>query len=552
MNHSFHRFLSLPASGLAALLFLGTPSIAGAAAQKTVVTDMHTFFQKGPPLSYTPSVPQTALAETTIRHQVFFTDLEGDNSKWSVVDFRQGQPNAWHTVTGAAHACTGTSWWCGQTALAKGDGYDNNWVQSLTTAVPITLTGTSGNNLTFQYKVQTEFGFDWCWVLIKGAGAAARYDTLAAYSGDFGTSCNNATLSIPDTYATGPQPVQLRFLFGSDLSNSAADSAGAFTGWTLDNVKIASSTNVVSFFDDMESGTSKWAASSPDPGSLWHIETSPGTSSPASCFFLNTNVWVPFQGSGFGIVPDFTDAMLASPPMDISGVFSPRTPTTLLRLQFDDWVNLPPNNSMYWSLWISGSNDKVTWTPWANAFGGLVFSGGVPQCTEGDFRDFDPYITPQTGIAPGTPYIRLGLRIRDEKAMDGCSCGGPRAIGLDTEGIYFDNLGVYYVYSISGVEMVSTSPFGNRASVRNVFPNPFNPRTTIEFSVPTAGPVAVRIFDIHGREVTTVVRTTMSPGVYRAHWDGKDRSGGDAASGVYFAQIQSGSGRDSARLMLLK
>jgi hypothetical protein len=503
--------------------------------EKAVVEDMYDVFS-------------IAVAETTIRHQVFFDDLEGSTAGWGVIDFRQGQPNAWHIVSGTS-SCVGNAWWCGKNGLLFGNGYDNNWVQSLTTAVPITLNGTNNNQLTFKYRVRTEFGYDWAWVLIKGGNAGARWDTLASYSGDLGSACINASIGIPDSFTTVVQPVTLQFLFGSDLSISAGDSIGSFSGWSLDDVKIAAGTNV-RFFDDMEAGSSKWTAVAPDPGTLWHIENTPQTSIPATCFFLSSNVWVPFQGSGFGLVPDHSDAMLTTPPMDIQGIFGPNTPTTSLRLQFDDWVNLPTDNSVYWSLWISGSNDQVTWTPWRNAYGVRRFSGGNPQCTEGAFVNFDPYDTSLTGVQPGTPYIRLGFRLRDEKATNWE--GGPLRLGIRTEGIYFDNVGVYYVYTISGVETVGGAPAGTRAAIRKVFPNPFNPSTTLEFAVPKSGPVAVRVFDLQGRRVATLVEDVMSAGVYRVRWTGTDGAGRGQASGVYFAQIQSGGSRQSVRLTMLK
>jgi FlgD Ig-like domain len=524
---------------------------ATAAPEKTTVVDMHDFFLRGNPLSSYPSMPNAATVETTIRNQVFFSDLEGNNSGWSVVNYRQGQPNAWHIVTGS-HACVGSSWWCGATGFLHGDGYDNNWVQSLKTVTPINLAGSSNNKLTFKYKVQTEYGYDWLWVLIKGSDPGAHYDTLASFSGNFGGSCANASVAVPDSFTTVTQPVELRFLFGSDLTISTADTTGTYTGATLDDVKITAQGNLTKFFDDMESGSSKWLAESPNPGTLWHVENAPGTSIPATCFFLSTNVWVPFSGTGFGLLPDFCDAMLVSPPMSLERVFSPNTPGHPLRLQFDDWVNLPPDNAIFWSLYVSGSDDLATWTPWRNPFGGLIFSGGNPQCTESqqDYKDFDPWATTVTGIQPGTKYLRLGFRVRDEKAT--YEDGGPLRINYNTEGIYFDNIGVYHIYSISGVETVSAAPVGSRAEIRKVYPNPFNPHTTIEFSVPHAGPVAVRVFDLHGKEVATLVNTPMSPGVYRARWDGRDTRGGDVASGMYFASVQSRGTRDTARLMLLK
>ncbi|MGE5175875.1 MAG: FlgD immunoglobulin-like domain containing protein, partial [Hyphomicrobiales bacterium] len=501
------------------------------------------------PLTYTPFRGTPAVAETTIRHQIFFSDLEGDNSGWGVVDFRQGEPSAWHLASGT-QSCVGNAWWCGQTGLAHGDGYANDWIQTLTTNVPITLNGTSSNQLTFKYRARTEWKYDFGWVMIRGGNAGARWDTLASYSGDFGTSCNSASISIPDSFTTVTQPITLMFLFGSDLSISAEDSTGAYTGFSVDDVKITAQGNNVRFFDDMESGTSKWVTDAPDPGTLWHIESAPGTSLPATCFFLSTNVWVPFAGSGYGLVPDWVDAMITTPPMDLTGVFSPNTPSTLLTVQFDDWAVLPFDNGVYWSLWISGSDDLVTWTPWRNAKYTLKLFQDTPQCKEGEFLNFDPYEPAITGIQPGTRYIRLGFRLRDEKAT--YVEISPLTLGVRTEGIYFDDIGVYYQYTISGVETVEGAPAGPRVSIRRIYPNPFNPNTTVEFSLPTTGRAAVRIFDVSGRPVATLADEVIPAGVYRVKWNGTASDGAAAASGIYFAEVRCGADRQSARLTLLK
>src|SRR5262245_13081470 len=202
---------------------------------------MSDYFRVETPLTYTPGRGTPAVTETTIRHQVFFSDMESGSAGWGLINFRQGAPNAWHTVTGGAHACVGTSWWMGQTGFTFGDGYDNNWVQILTTnpvTAPINLAGTTNNDLTFKTKFQAEYGFDWGWVLIRGSNPGAKWDTLASYSGNFGASCSNQTLDIPDSFTTVTQPVQLQFLFGSDLSVATSDSSGVFTGWTIDDVQV--------------------------------------------------------------------------------------------------------------------------------------------------------------------------------------------------------------------------------------------------------------------------------------------------------------------------
>jgi len=531
-------------------LVLGLVSLAPTAFGYTVRKDQSEDFYQSTPLTYTPGRSTPAVAETTIRHQVFFSNMETGTAGWSTMNWRAGMPLAWNIVSGT-HACTGNSWWCGQVGLPHGDGYANNWIQSLTTNVPINIAGGTGAQLTFKMRFQAEFSFDWGWVLIKGGNAGARWDTLASYSGNFGNACVNQTLSIPDSFKTVTQPIALQFLFGSDAFVSAEDSTDFWTGWTIDDVAVKTGTTT-HFFDDMETGPSNWIAVSPNPGLLWHVESAPTTSLPASCNFLNTNVWVPFQGSGFGIVPDFADQMVMTPPMDLKGVFSPATPNTVLKLQFDEWINLPPPNSVYWSVWIQGSSDLTTWSTWKNALFPNEYTGGNPQCIEGLTKDINPYDSLRTGVGPSMRYIRIGIRLKDEKAIDGCNCGGPRRLGFTTEGLYFDNLGVYYVYTISGVETVSGVPAASRPRIQRAFPNPFNPSTTIEFSVPRSGPVRVDVFDIHGKRVADLVDKTMNAGVYRVRWTGKDVNGADVSSGVYYAQIKSKDGSGSGRLALIK
>jgi hypothetical protein len=64
------------------------------------------------------------------------------------------------------------------------------------------------------------------------------------------------------------------------------------------------------------------------------------------------------------------------------------------------------------------------------------------------------------------------------------------------------------------------------------YPNPFNPQTKIKFDVPKASFTSLIIYDLLGREVTTLVNEVLKPGTYEADWDGSNYS-----SGVYFYKI---------------
>jgi len=79
------------------------------------------------------------------------------------------------------------------------------------------------------------------------------------------------------------------------------------------------------------------------------------------------------------------------------------------------------------------------------------------------------------------------------------------------------------------------------------YPNPFNPSTIIRFSVPQASPVALRVFDLLGREIATLVFEALPAGTYSREWNAANLS-----SGVYFYRLQAGSYVETKRLVLLR
>jgi hypothetical protein len=84
------------------------------------------------------------------------------------------------------------------------------------------------------------------------------------------------------------------------------------------------------------------------------------------------------------------------------------------------------------------------------------------------------------------------------------------------------------------------------------YPNPFNPSTTIKYTVAQAGMVKLAIYDILGREVRSLVNTNMPAGDQSVQWDGRDLNGKTVSSGVYFYKLQAGSFVSTKKMMLLK
>ena len=83
--------------------------------------------------------------------------------------------------------------------------------------------------------------------------------------------------------------------------------------------------------------------------------------------------------------------------------------------------------------------------------------------------------------------------------------------------------------------------------VEQNYPNPFNPTTEIRYRIRDAGYVSVRVFDVLGKEVATLVNENKSPGEYSVTWDATAFS-----SGIYFCNIKAGTFSDVKKLVVMK
>jgi hypothetical protein len=80
------------------------------------------------------------------------------------------------------------------------------------------------------------------------------------------------------------------------------------------------------------------------------------------------------------------------------------------------------------------------------------------------------------------------------------------------------------------------------------YPNPFNPETQIEFSITKGGPTTLRVFDINGREIATLVDNELTPGIYQSDFN----AGINRPSGVYFYRLDAPEGSITKKMILLK
>jgi hypothetical protein len=98
----------------------------------------------------------------------------------------------------------------------------------------------------------------------------------------------------------------------------------------------------------------------------------------------------------------------------------------------------------------------------------------------------------------------------------------------------------------AGVENIDAGLVTNYKLEQN-YPNPFNPSTTIKYLIPKAGIVSVKIYDMLGREIKTLVNKFQLSGSYQIQFDAAD-----LASGVYFYQLKTNGFVSTKKMLLLR
>lgn len=106
--------------------------------------------------------------------------------------------------------------------------------------------------------------------------------------------------------------------------------------------------------------------------------------------------------------------------------------------------------------------------------------------------------------------------------------------------------------SSTDVAEVAAEALPNSYSLDNAYPNPFNPETTIRFSLPKGESVSLQIYNTTGQLVKTLHQGFVEAGTYESVWDGTDEDGRNAASGLYVYRLVAGNFTESKRVTFLK
>jgi hypothetical protein len=175
----------------------------------------------------------------------------------------------------------------------------------------------------------------------------------------------------------------------------------------------------------------------------------------------------------------------------------------------------------------------------------------------------------KTVIDPGTN--RVDLYVDDVLILNDVAVGAGPITSISISA--WDLPGRVYLDDIRGCHgglMKASASGKTEASLKGVadaipssfeleqnYPNPFNPQTTIQYAIPAHShpggvQVTLRIYNLQGQVVRTLVDEQKSPGHYHVVWDGKNDAGMRISSGVYLYTITAGDFKATKRMTILK
>lgn len=172
-------------------------------------------------------------------------------------------------------------------------------------------------------------------------------------------------------------------------------------------------------------------------------------------------------------------------------------------------------------------------------------SGGASRMSHqySDVSDPSSFSPPEPFSEHPPVYSALGYIPTVVEFYDSGDDLGAIWVGLNgSPGLYWDRFNALPV----GVEEQPLTVPASFALSQN-YPNPFNPSTTIRYEIASQEFVALKVFDVLGREVTTLVNEVQEPGTYGVTWNAAG-----IASGVYYYRLIAGGFTETKRLVLLR
>lgn len=359
------------------------------------------------------------------------------------------------------------------------------------------------------------------------------------------------------------------------------------TDWNSDYDGTADVTDLMTPYYTMASalnwGTTYYWAVAVYDGTSYSTWTSDSFATTNTTTSLSIVLTAPIEGSTVGstsvdfywyVIGDVSSLTNYTLTYSYSDVFAPAATTT---------VNIPVTGN-------TGTYNATSLVPGATYFWKVSIDGGLTYSSVDTFyvspgsNPIQPLIGSPNKVVISTTAPTLSWIVNNKstsilnyevevsstpdfanpQVLNNVSKTHINASGLETGKSYFwrvrskNSKGDYSAYSgtgnfkIDNPTDVKENIIPANFVVEQNYPNPFNPETSIRFSIPEASFVSVKIYDMLGQEIKTLVSKDFNAGVFTINWKGDDNFGRKVSSGTYIYRVVNGNNVATKKMVLLK
>ncbi|NWG29762.1 MAG: immune inhibitor A, partial [Ignavibacteriaceae bacterium] len=255
-----------------------------------------------------------------------------------------------------------------------------------------------------------------------------------------------------------------------------------------------------------------------NPSSLWTITKTPGSSpqwdSTYKSFYSEPNSYTDSKNGNY--INSATVTMTLTNPINISGVLNPR-------LQY--WTRFDIESDYDYGQVKVSTNNGTSWIP---LDGNYTQPGVYPQPPGQPVYDgsISSWVKEEISLAN---YLSSQFKIQFQLKTDG---------GITRDGWYLDDIGLFF-YTIPTNVSNDEKPV-YKFSLEQNYPNPFNPSTVISYQLPVTSNVKLKVYDVLGNEVATLVNEEKPAGSYEIEFNVAQVSRPELSSGIYFYKLSAG------------
>ena len=269
-----------------------------------------------------------------------------------------------------------------------------------------------------------------------------------------------------------------------------------------------------------------------NPAALWTITKTP-TSSPQwdstyKSFYSEPSSYTDSKNGNY--VDNATVTMTLTNSIDLSSVVSPK-------LKY--WTKFDIESDYDYGQVKVSTNNGTSWIP---LNGNYTQPGVSPQPVGQPVYDgsISNWVKEEISLSN---YLSSQVKFQFQLKTDG---------GVRRDGWYLDDIGVFY-YTIP-TDVSNNTEKVYKFSLEQNYPNPFNPSTVISYQIPVNGNVTLKVYDVLGNEVATLVNEEKPAGSYEVEFNSHSGlSGiGELSSGIYFYTLKVGNFVESRKMILLK